>query len=103
MVRMFSLDTGASHTAVQPTVLADLGYDAPALGRAGSVLTASGSSRASSARLVSLEALDFRVEGFPILGVELPPGVRVSGLLGLDFLRGRKLTIDFRGGTIDLD
>jgi hypothetical protein len=32
----------------------------------------------------------------------LPPGAGVDGLLGLDFLRGQSLTIDFRSGEITL-
>jgi len=101
-VRMFSLDTGASHTAVLPAVLADLGYETFSLPRAGIILTASGSSDAGIARLVSIEALDLRLPDFPILAIDLPQGVRVSGLLGLDFLRGRTLTIDFAAGEIEL-
>lgn len=99
---MFSLDTGASHTAVLPAVLADLGYETFSLPRAGIILTASGSSDAGIARLVSIEALDLRLPDFPILAIDLPQGVRVSGLLGLDFLRGRTLTIDFAAGEIEL-
>ena len=32
----------------------------------------------------------------------LPASVSVDGLLGLDFLRGQRLTIDFRAGRIAL-
>lgn len=34
---------------------------------------------------------------------DLPAEVRVDGLLGLDFLRGRRLTLDFRTGRLSLD
>jgi hypothetical protein len=32
----------------------------------------------------------------------LPPSASIDGLLGLDFLRDRRLTIDFRTGQITL-
>jgi hypothetical protein len=37
-----------------------------------------------------------------ILGHTLPPSAGVDGLLGLDFLRGQELNIDFRKGTVTL-
>jgi hypothetical protein len=39
---------------------------------------------------------------FAILGLTLPPTAGVDGVLGLDFLRGLTLTIDFRLGEITL-
>ena len=37
---------------------------------------------------------------FPVLAHTLPPSAGVDGLLGLDFLRGEVLTVDFRLGEI---
>ena len=34
---------------------------------------------------------------------DLPAAIAIDGLLGLDFLRGTRLTIDFRNGTIDVE
>lgn len=39
---------------------------------------------------------------FGVLGHTLPPSAGVDGLLGPDFLRGQSLTIDFRGGRVNL-
>lgn len=38
-----------------------------------------------------------------ILGHTLPPSAGVDGLLGLDFFRGRILTINFKSGVLELD
>ena len=38
----------------------------------------------------------------PVLARDLPPTTSVEGLLGLDFLRGGVLTIDFIQGEITL-
>lgn len=40
--------------------------------------------------------------GFRVLAHSLPPAAGIDGLLGLDFLRGCMLTMDFRGATITL-
>jgi hypothetical protein len=37
-----------------------------------------------------------------VLSHALPPTTGIDGLLGLDFLRGSVLTIDFQNGQIDL-
>ena len=39
---------------------------------------------------------------FAVLGHTLPPSAGVDGLLGLDFLRGQSLTVDFRTGHVTL-
>lgn len=39
---------------------------------------------------------------FPVLCHTLPPSATVDGLLGLDFLRKRLLTIDFASGLVSL-
>ena len=39
---------------------------------------------------------------FPVLGHTLPPSAGIDGVLGLDFVRGQTLTVDFRTGTITL-
>jgi hypothetical protein len=52
--------------------------------------------------LTRLTALGHHRFGSPVLAHTLPTGARVFGLLGLEFLRGRELTIDFVAGPVDL-
>lgn len=40
---------------------------------------------------------------FPVLAFSLPRNMQVDGLLGLDFLHGGILQIDFRLGTVELN
>ncbi len=49
-----------------------------------------------------LTALGKHRIGLIVTSYALPPGTGVHGLLGLDFLRGHVLTLDFRGGLISL-
>ena len=74
-VLRLALDTGATGTVINVGMLVALGYD-PAL-------------------------TPQRIH-FPILGHTLPPSAGIDGLLGLDFVRGQTLTVDFRTGTITL-
>jgi hypothetical protein len=48
--------------------------------------------------LTRLSALGQHRIGFAVLAHGLPASTSVDGLLGLDFLRGHALTIDFRAG-----
>ncbi len=52
--------------------------------------------------LTRLSALGQHRFGFPVIAHTLPPGSNVDGLLGLDFLRGQILTIDFRANWLSL-
>ena len=53
--------------------------------------------------LSRIEALGYDYSDFPVLCHTLPPSVLVDGVLGLDFLRGKRLVLDFRTGIITLD
>lgn len=101
-VLRLALDTGATGTVVNVGMLVAVGYD-PALapGRI-QVTTGSGVEFAPLVRLDKLTALGQERTGFPVLCHTLPPSAGVDGLLGLDFLRGQTLTIDFRNGAVTL-
>jgi hypothetical protein len=52
--------------------------------------------------LSKIVALGHTRTEFPMLAHTLPPSAGVDGVLGLDFLRGQTLTIDFGNGQINL-
>jgi hypothetical protein len=52
--------------------------------------------------ILSLTALGQTRTNMPVLARALPPTTSAEGLLGLDFLRGSVLTIDFINGEITL-
>lgn len=95
-----ALDTGATTSLVNIGILVAVGYD-PALAP-GPVQVTTGSGIDFAPRIVvsRLKALGREQRAFPVLGHTLPPSAGVDGLIGLDFLRGRSLTIDFRTGRI---
>ncbi len=83
-------------------LLAAIGYD-PALAP-DRVQVTTGSGGAYVPRLPNsrLKALGQERADFPVLGHTLPPSASIDGLLGLDFLRGRILNLDFVQGIITL-
>jgi predicted aspartyl protease len=96
------LDTGATSTVLRATILTALGYDPDASTDRVQVTMGSGVEIAPRLVLTRLTALGQHAIGFPVLSHNLPPGTGVDELLGLDFLRGHLLTLDFRGGIITL-
>ena len=99
-VLRLALDTGAAGTVVNVGMLVALGYDPALAPDRVQLTTGSGIEFAARVILDRIIALGHEHSGFPVLGHTLPPSAGVDGLLGLDFLRGQNLTIDFRGGQV---
>jgi predicted aspartyl protease len=101
-VLRFALDTGATGTVVSTGLLVALGYDPGLSPDRVEVTTGSGLEYAPRVVLEKAAALGQDLAGFPVLAHTLPPSAGVDGVLGLDFLRGLTLTLDFRAGEIAL-
>jgi len=102
IVLSFALDTGATGTMINVAPLTAIGYDSSLASERVQVTTGSGveyAPRISVARFKSMEQERF---DFPALAHTLPPSASIDGLLGLDFLRGQKLELDFQQGIISL-
>jgi hypothetical protein len=66
------------------------------------ITTGSGIELVETVRITQVKVLGKTITNFAVLAHNLPPTAAVDGLLGLDFLRGRRLTLDFRRSTITL-
>lgn len=99
----FSLDTGATRSLVGRDIVVTLGYDLAAATSFSNFITGSGIETAPRINIERLEALGQERRNFPVVCHNLPSGVPVDGVLGLDFLRGQKLTVDFRAGLVTLE
>jgi hypothetical protein len=66
------------------------------------ITTGSGIELVEIVRITQMMVLGKTITNFPVLAHNLPPTAAVDGLLGLDLLRRRRLTLDFRRGTITL-
>ena len=96
------LDTGATTSLIRSTILVALGYDPDR--STDRVQVAMGNGVESLPRLVlnRSSTLGQHRLGFAALAHPLPPSAGVDGLIGLDFLRGQVLALDFRSGLLSL-
>lgn len=101
-VLRLALDTGATSTLVNVGMLVATGYDPALTAERVQVTTGSGVEFAPRIVLQRASSLGQERPGFPVLGHTLPPSASVDGLLGLDFLRGLNLTVDFRARLLSL-
>ncbi len=98
-----ALDTGATTTVINQDALQYAGLKLEEDGRPAEITTGSGIESVLEVRLASIHALGKMETDFPILCHTLPPSASIDGVLGLDFLRGERLTIDFRAGQLALE
>jgi predicted aspartyl protease len=96
------LDTGATSRLIRSTILIALGYDPDQSPDRVEVTMGNGVESVPRLILNRLSALGQHRIGFAVRSHPLPPSSGVDGLIGLDFLRGQLLTLDFRAGLINL-
>jgi predicted aspartyl protease len=102
-VLRLALDTGATSTIIDVGLLLAVGYDPTAGQERVQITTGSGIEFAPRVITNKISALGQERLRLPILGHTLPPTAGLDGLLGLDFFRQRRLTLDFRRGQIVLN
>jgi predicted aspartyl protease len=98
----FGLDTGATETVVSIARLVLLGYGFSS-SECATLVTASATESAPRILAQRIRALGQERSDFPVLAYTLPAEIGVDGMLGLDFFRGLRLTVDFRVGQISLE
>ena len=96
-----ALDTGSSNTLISSSRLIEVGVDL-ADGVAVSIVTPSGAQPAAFIDVFRLTSLGRTRVPFRVVAHEMPRDSAIDGLRGLDFLRGDRLTIDFRAATVEL-
>ena len=97
-----ALDTGATRTSINTGLLLAVGCDPTFATQHAQVTTGSGVQLIPLVPIRRLSSLGQHRTGITVLGHTLPPSANIDGVLGLDFLRGLELTINFRTGIIDL-
>ena len=97
-----ALDTGATATLLNAAILVAVGYDPATAPSRVQMTTGSGVEYAARLVVSRLRAIGQEQTAFTVLGHTLPPSAGVDGLLGLDFMRGLELSIDFRRGLVAL-
>lgn len=99
MLALFALDTGDERSCVPPSIASAIGV---AVSDRGAMWTASERVPVRDCVLTRFDALGLTRFQFPALVHALPAELPFGGLLGLDFLRDTRLTIDFRRQPIQI-
>lgn len=97
-----AVDTGATTTTLNVAKLMLVGYDPAAVQERIEIVTGSGVEYVAKLPASRFQCLGQDRQDFPVVGHTLPPSALVDGLLGLDFMSGRTLTVDFRLGKVTL-
>ena len=98
----FAVDTGATRTSITSTALSTIGYTHPTTGPVYRVHTGNGTTTTRLVPVAEIRALGQVRSNHPVLWLSLPPAVTIDGLLGLDYFRGQRLSLDFARGRIAL-
>ena len=97
-----ALDTGATSTLINKGPLIAVGYDPASSADQIEVTTGSGIEMVSVVEVLEFSALGQQRSEMPVLAHTLPASAGVDGVLGLDFLRGSVLRVDFRKGKVSI-
>jgi predicted aspartyl protease len=98
-----ALDTGSTRTVVDPARLDAIGISSDARSIPLRITTAGGTSNAHLVTIPRLQTLGIERIDIPVARYRLPSNAAFDGLLGLDFFRDTRLTIDFQTGTIAIE
>ncbi|MFP4057769.1 MAG: TIGR02281 family clan AA aspartic protease [Candidatus Brocadiia bacterium] len=95
------LDTGATYSVIPTNVALRIGYEIARAARV-RVITANGLVEAPKVCLAEASVGELRATDVEALCYDMP-GAQVSALLGLTFLRHFRLTLDLKGGLMDIE
>lgn len=98
----FAVDTGASVSLIDIDVLQKIGYIKEDCIRTIQTVTASKSEIAYEFEIDNIRAIGMIRRNFKVISRTLPIGLRIDGLLGLNFFKNKELTIDFKLSEIRL-
>lgn len=97
-----ALDTGSTSTLVNAGPLLFLGYDPANSSDDAQLATGSTVESVPCVTIERIDALEHSQRNLRVVCHTLPLSTRIDGLLGLDFLRGYSLVLDFRRGELTL-
>jgi predicted aspartyl protease len=102
-VLRLALDTGANFSVLTPQVFENMNQNVPPEIERFTLATANGLVEAPLVEIGSLSALGVSRSGFQVAVHPLPDVLDIDGVLGLDFLRNHRLTLDFSAGEIEFN
>lgn len=97
-----ALDTGATYTLIPPEAAFSIGLDPSKCIRKIELVTGGGVVLAPIIVVPEFRAFGFKLKKHEVICHNLPPESAIEGLLGLNFLDGFKVTLDFPKNLIDI-
>lgn len=98
-----ALDTAATTTIVDIMILQAIGFELSMADEWVAIGTASELGAAPLFVVREVEAFGITKANLAIVGHQLPEGLEVDGMLGLNFFDNERLTIDFKQNTVELE
>jgi hypothetical protein len=98
----FLLDTGTERTVIDPSVLDSLGYGARMGRRVSHLLGAGGVQPGYLIEVTRLGLFDVTVAPVEVFCHDLPVDLGIEGLIGMDLVEGRVVTLDAVQGIISV-
>lgn len=98
----FVLDTGASRTTINVVLTDELGYGAHMGIRSTRAIGAGGAIPGYLMKVERIDLMGLSLSGFEVVCEDVDPETEIDGLIGLDFLHGRILTVDGIAGVVTL-
>lgn len=95
-----ALDTGANQTVISGETIKAIGFNVENEAQLHELATGNEMIFVPQIVLPKIYALGIVKEDFPVFVHSLPASAKIDGVLGLDFLRGHVLTLDFKTGEI---
>ncbi len=93
----------SNRTVISRTTLIHLGYDPTRSEESVEIVSVTDVQRRSLVQLNRLSALGVHRLGMTVVAQEFPEEIEFDGVIGLDFFRDTKLTINFRAGQLTLE
>ena len=97
------LDTGASNCMIPYKVAKKIGYEVTENGSFLKIHSANGLINTPVITIDEIEVLGLKVKDIDVICHDLSSGAYVDGLLGLNFLKHFKVTLDFPNGKLVLE
>ena len=98
----FAVDTGATISLINSSVMNALGYKQQDSIGATQTITASKRETVYEYSIDNIMAIGLIRRNFKVISRALPAGLGIDGLLGLNFFKDKELTIDFKLSEIQL-
>ena len=98
----FAVDTGATITLVSDDAMKRLGYTKTDSIKTTQTITASKAETVCEYSLDNIKAIGLIRRNLKVISRSLPVGLGIDGLLGLNFVKNKELTIDFKLSEIRL-